>query len=259
MPKRRLEGPRAIISGQAGVAVFVDGPRICNYRRMGEEEYHPCRVEDVPYLIGDASDTIVVTGKSVAQADRILENEWKNDRALHLILILIDGGAHLQAKRVAADSLEDMLTTPTVHQFVRHRLYARGVPAAADLDEAVRMSSEYGGKIVWGMLVELRKHQPSIERVRERWELLDIILFGTVHEKRYFEQVAIEEGMFFGLCVNTAGTEVLKKWINNLRLKGFRSRQEILEAWARPFSVERKDVKQETQGSFDEIWARQVQ
>jgi hypothetical protein len=257
MPKRRSLGPRAIISGQAGVVVFVDGSKSCNYRRVGEAEYHPCRAEDVPYLVGDASDAIVISGKSAAQADRILENEWKNDRALHLVLILIDGGAHLRAKRIAADSLEDILTTPTVYQFVRHRLYARTVPATADLDEAVRMSSEYGGKILWGMLVELRKHQAAIERVRERWERLDIILFGTMHEKRHFEQIAIEEGMFFGLCVSAVGNEVPKNWVNNLRLKGVRSRKEILEAWALPFAVERKDVDQETQGSFDEIWARQ--
>ena len=257
MPKRGPQGPRAIISGQAGVVVFVDGSKTSTYRRVGEEDYHPCRAEDVPYLVGDASDVIVISGKSAAQADRILENEWKNDRALHLILILIDGGAHLRAKRLAADSLEDILTTPTVHQFVRHRLYARNVPATADLDEAVRMSSEYGGKVVWGILVELRKNQAAIGRVRERWELLDIILFGTMHEKRQFEQIAIEEGMFFGLCVNAVGNEVPKNWVNNLRLKPFLSRKEILETWTSPFAVHRKDVAKETQGSFDEIWARQ--
>lgn len=256
MAKRRLQGTKAILSGQAGIVVLMDGSETCRYRRVGEDGFHACRPQDVTYLFGDASDAIVVIGKSPAQICRLLDNEWANDRALHLMLILVDGDAHLRAKRIAAESLEDILGNPTTYQFVTHRFYAHGLPAGADLDDAVQMSSELGRKIVWSMLIEFRNRQAAIKQVRERWELLDTGLFGSVAKKQQFEQIAIEEGMFFSLCKNAASKDEVRNWADNLRLKGFGSRMEILDAWALPFTTQRKDVAHETQASFYEIWER---
>jgi hypothetical protein len=255
MSKRRARNPRAIVSGQAGIVV-MDAPNGCSYRRMGETDFRGCRPQDVSLLLGDATDVLVISGKSPTQISRILENEWANDRALHLLLILVDGESHLRAKRIAVESLDDLLSNPPVMQFVNHRLYARTLPPTADLDEAVRMSNSLIRKTVWNMLVELRRHQPNVKSVRERWALIDPRLFNDALGKSEFEQIAIEEGMFFKLCVDRASSEDVAAWADGLRLRGFSSRREVLDAWTAPFRIQKKTVAKETQGSFNEVWER---
>ncbi len=255
MPKRRPQEAKAIISGQAGIVIFVDGREACTFRRINEENISDCRRQDIPYLLGDCSDSIVVTGKSPIQAYRILENEWKNDRAIQLLLILIDGSSHLRAKRIAVGSLEEMLASATVYQFVAHRLYARPLPKDADLDEALRMSNEQARKQLWGLLTDIRTHQDMITNVRNRWELLDVGLFENDYQgKNEFEQAVIEEGLFFILCTTQVTAEQPNIWSQNHRLRHFRLRKDVLTTWVSPFLTQKKDVMKETQGSFDELW-----
>jgi hypothetical protein len=109
--------------------------------------------------------------------------------------------------------------------------------------------------MLWGLLSDILTRQRIIGQVRNRWELIDIGLFeGGYQGKVDFEQIAIEEGLFFTLCAAPPSAEQLNAWNGNLRLKQFRSRQEILAAWTLPFLTRKRDVAQETQGSFYEMW-----
>ena len=218
-------------------------------------DYRRCRMEDISYLFGDASDVISVAAGSPAQAFRILENEWAHDRALHLILILLDREAHLRAKRIASEALEQFLVVPTTRQFVLHRLYSRPLPASADIPEALRFCVDASGKALWGLLAALRDDQAKIHDVRERWDLLDPQLFGTAREKRLFEQVAVEEGIFFTLCRDRGGIseKALSQWLSNPRLRVFPRRARVIETWAGVLVLERKPPVPVAQMSlFDE-------
>jgi hypothetical protein len=239
--RRRSARPQALLSGQAGVVVFNDGAS-CTCRAIGESDYRQCRLEDIPYLFGDASDVISVAGKSPAQAYRILENEWTQDRALHLVLLLLDRDAHLRAKRIASEALEEFLVVSTTRQFVIHRLYSRPLPSSADVSEALRLCMEASGKSGWGLISTVREDQSRIRHLRERWDLLDLHLFGTARDKRLFEQVAVEEGMFFSLCRDPASMteKALSQWASNPRLKKFSRRGKVIETWAAPFVGQRK-------------------
>lgn len=252
-PRNRSARPRALLSGQAGVVVLIDGAS-CTCRAIGEIDYRHCRIEDIPYLFGDASDVISVAAKSPAQAFRILENEWAHDRALHLILILLDQDAHLRAKRIASEALEEFLVVPTTRQFVLHRLYSRPLPASADVPEALRFCMDANGKAVWALLATLRDDQAKIRDVHERWELLDLHLFGTAREKHLFEQVAVEEGMFFSLCRDPGGIteKALSQWLSNPRLKMFPRRGKVIETWAGSVPQRKPPTLAAQMGLFDE-------
>jgi hypothetical protein len=251
---------RALLSGQAGNVVLIDGAS-CTCRSIGETDYRRCRIDDISYLFGDASDVISVAASSQAQASRILENEWSHDRALHLILILIDHGAHLRAKRIASEALEQFVAAPTTRQFVLHRLYSRPLPASADIPEALQLCMDASGKAMWGLLATLRDDQDKIRDVRERWELLDLHLFGTARDKLFFERVAVEEGIFFTLCRDPESItdKALSQWLGNPRLKRFPRRGKVIETWAGAFVRERKPPKREAQMDlFDEASSVQL-
>jgi len=236
MPRRRSPQLRALLSGQAGVVVLLNGST-CLFRRVGEVELQPCRPDDISYLFGDATDVISVVGKSMEQAFRILESEWTHDRALHLTLILLDRDAHLRAKRVAAEALEELVAVPPTRQFVLHRLYAWPLPASADVADALEFCRDTRSKVLWGMLVTLREDQPQIRTVRDRWDLLDLQLFGTARGKHLFERMAVAEGMFFSLCHrgDRVFGDLIPQWLNNPSLREFASCKQVLETWAGAF------------------------
>jgi len=238
----RRPRPKGFLSGQAGTVVLIEG-QTCMCRRMGEAEYRPCRREDIAYFFAEASDVIAVSGKSPEQAYRLLEHEWTLDRALHLTLILLDRDAHLRAKRIATERLETFLNAAETKAFIVHRLYARPLPASADVPDALRLCIESSRKTVWGMLTVLREDQQRIIAVRERWERLDEQLFGGHSEKRCFEQIAIEEGLFFAL----ARAHPVQRWFTNPRVKKLQYCERVINAWAPPLLAPPKVLPQSEQ------------
>lgn len=231
---------KAILSGQAGLVVLVQG-QSCTYRQIGDSEYRQCRRQDIPYFFADATDVISVSGKSTEQAYRLLEHEWTLDRALHLTLILLDHNAHLRAKRICAHRLEALLATAESKAFIVHRLYAAPLPGSADIAEAIRLSVENSSKTVFAMLTALRDSQERISVVRERWERLDDQLFGGFPEKRVFEQVAIEEGIFCALARGIA--EPIEQWLSNPRVRKFSYCERVIHAWSDPLVIPRKEPR----------------
>jgi hypothetical protein len=254
MPARKRHEMTAIVSGQAGIVVLFTRTKI-SCRRISAPEYVPCHRRDIPYLFSDASDVISIAARSPTQAFRILENEWANERTLHLILIILDHESHLRAKRLASETLEELLVVPTAQQFVLHRLYSQPLPQCADMVEALALAQESRAKVLYSVIATLREDQPKVREIRERWDQIDPMLFGDFEVKRSFEQVAVEEGLFFSLCRNDSklSVEVVASWLSNPRLKDFENHDRILQLWVEPFVQSRKAVRPATQlDLFDE-------
>ena len=243
----------AIVSGQAGIVVLNKGLK-CLARRISTPEYQPCVRSDIPYLFSDATDVISMQGKSPEQAYRIMESEWEKDRCLHLLLILLDASAFLYARRLASENLDGLLHSESTQTFVHHRLYARPLPASADLTWPLELAQDNGAKLLWHLLMSLRQAQSRIKDVRERWEALDSSLFGDYSAKHLFEQTAIEEGLFFDLCRTTTrfGTELTTTWMTNPRFKEFRNSSDILSVWTQPFLQPRPEPQRAVQWSLFE-------
>jgi hypothetical protein len=238
----------AIVSGQAGLVVLVNGSK-CSCRRIANPEYQLCERGDIPYLFADASDVISIDAKSPEQAFRILEHEWANDRCLHLLLILLDRASHLYAKRLASAALEKLLLSETAQQFVLHRLYARPLPPSADPSSALALAQETGLKLVWGLTTRVREDQARITAVRARWDSIDPGVFGNFDGKSVFEQVVIEEGLFFALghIEQARAKDLPAGWLTNPRFKEFENSEQVLMAWVEPFLPGRIEVKTATQ------------
>ncbi|WP_321476171.1 hypothetical protein [uncultured Paludibaculum sp.] len=239
---------KAILSGQAGVVVVQDGST-CWSRRVRDDQYNECRLEDIPFLFADCYDLMSVASTSPAQAFRVLENEWTHDRALQLVLILLDSDAHLRARNMAASGLEKLFSKETAQQFVLHRLYAYPLPKGADLIGALEFCARESCRIARDLLFTLRDDQQNIVAVREHWNRLSPELFSTSSEKSLLEQIAIEEGFFYGLSSSKSRLlgEMISQWVSNPRLRGFGNRKYIIEIWAKPFLSRPKEPTREQQ------------
>jgi tetratricopeptide (TPR) repeat protein len=186
---------KALISGQAGIAVLIDG-EACSSIEVHSSGPVPRATRDLAYLLGDATDLVELEGISTDDAARELEAAWSKDRSLHLALIALDREAARENRESAVACLSGMLKDSRVTDFVRNRLYAASLPPSADLPSALRLARSSGSTRIADVLEEVQANQELIRRSRLAWDALRPDLFGGIAEKERFGFVAVESGMF---------------------------------------------------------------
>ena len=186
---------RALISGQAGIAVLIDG-EACSSIEVHSSGSVPRAARDVAYLLGDASDLVELEGISEDDAARELEVAWLKDRSIHLALIALDREAASENRRSAVVCLSDLLKDSPISDVVRNRLYAAPLPPSADLPGALHLAGSSGSTRFAGVLEEVQADQDLIRRSRLAWDALRPDLFGGTTQKERFGFVAVESGMF---------------------------------------------------------------
>jgi len=186
---------RALISGQAGIAVLIDG-EACSSIEAHSSEPVLRAARDVAHLLSDAGDLFELEGISKDDAVRALEAAWLKDRSLHLALIALDRESASENRQSAVECLSELLKDSPVRDFVRNRLYAAPLPPSADLRGALHLAGSSGSTRFAGVLEEVRADQELIRRNRLAWDALRPDLFGGIAEKERFGFVAVESGMF---------------------------------------------------------------
>jgi tetratricopeptide (TPR) repeat protein len=186
---------RALISGQAGIAVLIDGEEYSSMEVHSLESV-PRAARDVAYLVGDASDLVELDGVSRDDTARELDLAWRKDRSLHLALIAIDGEAARENRLSSAKCLKDLLRDSPITDFVRNRFYAAPLPATADLPGALELAGSSGSAEFANVLRQVSADQELIRRNRVAWDALRSDLFGGAAEKERFGFAAVESGMF---------------------------------------------------------------
>jgi hypothetical protein len=224
---------RTLVSGQAGVAVRIDGSH-CAAVRLGSPREIPCSPRDLAYLFGDAADIEETTLRLEVAVDR----QWRQDRGLHLILILLDSAAEPEARREAAECLEELLAAGNVHRFVHTRMYVAPLPPNADPSGARALAGSSATRI----LEDVIARQAGIARARAAWDSLPDSFLGGPDGKRRFAQALVNYGAFYLLAhVGSADKEF---WIRRLadRFKldaAFRASivQDVLAEWVERFAA----------------------
>lgn len=195
---------KALISGQAGIAVLIEGKEYTSIEVDSMEAVRRAE-HDVPFLVGDASDLIELDGTSKDEAARKLKSAWLKDRSIHLSLIALDCEAASRNRQSAVECLSDLLSELSVADFVRNRLYAAPLPPSADLSRTLDLAESCGSTKFASILKEVRTAQEPIRRNRLAWDALRPDLFGGVAEKERFGFVAVESGMFRLLALGQSG------------------------------------------------------
>ena len=143
---------QAMVSGQAGLALLVDGDAMWSVEIDEPTRRVPRRRADVPHLFDGVTDLARLDGVTEASVVETLERAWRNDRALRLILILLDRGAGDELRASVVESLDDSFLVAGACAFVRTRLHAAPLPVESDLPGAIRRAEDAKESRLAGLL-----------------------------------------------------------------------------------------------------------
>lgn len=234
-----------LISGQAGIAVLIQGDTVTSYSLDEPEFSVPQSSSALPYLLADATDVLEFKELSLSEIHSQLDTAWRKDRILQLTLILLDAGDEPETRIAAAECLEELLNLKDLEEFLFNRMCMAPLPDIADIAGAKRYAVDGGLGLVSKMLGRLDDDQHRIAHCRQAWNNLSPELFKSPDAARAFESAAVTAGAFRRFV--QAGSD-LKRFdsalIESLKdLQGFPNFRQVLLHWTKSFRPDRAEPK----------------
>ena len=130
---------KAFVSAQAGVAVLIDRGAMQSIT-LDDDTLVQRQESDLPVLFNGVSDLRQVDCRSTNELSMELESAWAKDRALHLVIIVLDQEEERDLRNDAAECLEELITKPGVRDFIANRLYSVPLPAVVEVDDALNIT-----------------------------------------------------------------------------------------------------------------------
>jgi hypothetical protein len=230
---------QAIFSGEAGVALLVDGETLSSIHAGRTDEVIRRARRDIPYLFGGASDLELVEQVELPQVAHRLEIETAKADALQLALILLDRQLSPDTRRDAAAELKDLQQIEGVTEWVEGVLYARPLPVTADLPGAFSCCSGDAAP-VRGLLRRLSARQKEIREVYCAWEQIPARVFGPDKDRQPALAAAVRGGLFRDLVLSRAAKISLDTFYLRSLVKPWwavvRNHGRILREWLSPLS-----------------------
>jgi tetratricopeptide (TPR) repeat protein len=184
----------ALISGQAGIAVMIQGNEVSFFRTDLPSQELQCSPESIPYLLAGANDVAEVKATAKGEVLARLNLAWRRDRALQFVLISLDRFEADEDRMLAIECLEELFSDTKVYEHVGDRLYLAPLPP--DSDPVGALSFARSSPQVGRFLTELQDDQAQIRRFRTAWDDLPLSLFETESAKREFREAAVASGAF---------------------------------------------------------------
>ena len=162
----------ALISGRAGLALVVDGPRLATIHAADPGVMVDRQPSEFRWLVGEAQDFEPFENVSPKEiADQLLQAQDRED-GLQLALILLDPEMSDDIRSEAAQELEELLGDQELLQELEGVLYAEPLPEPADAVGGLALARAAAGRAVVEFLERLAHHQPAIREVREAWHAI---------------------------------------------------------------------------------------
>ena len=225
---------KAFVSGQAGMAAVVDGDETTFVRldphggTLAVDPRYACSA------LNDADDLVELPITFQTSVPDLLDLAWRNDRALQLFLIWIDGREGDETVELAAKAIEDLFRDKNVRDFVENRMYGSPLPPSVNIPRA-RAGAD-SKLLVAEVIATLDRAQSAVRRCRESWDNLDTEMFGGATSKALFRQAAIDSGIFraFALAANDRSrlADVVDFCHDVPELKGYPQARKVLSRWA---------------------------
>lgn len=222
----------AVISGQAGVALLIEGDHLASIHAGRSEEPVRCSPGEARFLLGDAKDLQFVEDAELAEIARQLEKETARVDALHLALILLDKTLDEGTRREAAQELDDLLADDNAAEFVENILFSKPLPEEADVACACVEPLE-GASKTKTLIERLSSSQQGIREVYGAWLEIPLELFGSEDEREQFLRDSARMGISRGLVLAEglpARYDLLGKVPLQVKWRSPRYR-EILDTW----------------------------
>jgi tetratricopeptide (TPR) repeat protein len=251
---------KALISGQAGVAVLLHGGRVQSFHLDGPEGLDRRR-EEISQIFGDCTDVVVVDDIELEAVPTRLELEWAKQRCLALCLLLLDVESHVEARQLAVADIEEFLKVPEIASFLHARLFVAPMPDNADLIGAINRAHSQNATSLVGILEEVGVNQEEIDRCRSSWDALPAQTFRDESIKEGVAFALVQAGAFHRIVTTAAekrGALLLKilvqpqfqqwrvgltTWINSLSSRN-RATNRAVDEEEQKGSRRRRPVKQ---------------
>ena len=146
----------AIISGRVGLAIITDEE---SSRTLWLDEAGNVSERIVPdpgTHLREIGDFELLYGVSAEEVEAHLLHSRNCDDALHMLLVLLDGGLSVDVRREAAEVLDELLGDESVAEAVERILYAAPLPASADVERALALCKETALERVMAFVAKLR-------------------------------------------------------------------------------------------------------
>src|SRR6185295_3028955 len=233
----------AVVSGQAGVALLIDGEWLSSFGAGQTAEMTRRSPGEVPLLLGDAKDLQFLEGVELEEVRSRLEQASREVDALHLALILLDESLEPDTRRTAAEELDELLAVDGNLRFVENVLYAHPLPRGADLVGALAACPGNDDRIRH-LLKRLGSLQSVITEVYFAWEQIREGLFDGKHDRAYARSIAAREGFFRDVVVLRAAEGSIDSFLTaaylNASFRKARNDREILRAWLASMSLDQR-------------------
>jgi tetratricopeptide (TPR) repeat protein len=220
---------KALVSGQAGVAVILEKGRATSMRAdsFALTAHGP---HDWPYLLADSDDVVELCNVSIEDVRRELDLASRKDGALHLILILLDRKSSDEGRKQSAPCLEELFSDGVVYRFIENRLFVAPLPGAADLEGALKIARGSNSEKVENLLQEIQRNQDAVRLCRRAWDVLSPDLFGSASKKEGFGFRAVEVGLFRQLAI-LQSSDLSKA--RDIEVPGFPESRDVVVRWIR--------------------------
>jgi hypothetical protein len=226
---------RALVSGQAGLAVVFEEGRAASLRAddsalIARESY------EWPYMLADADDVVELNDVSLEEIKSELSLACRKDGALHLILILLDRESSHEGRKQSAACLEEMFSDEAVRRFIENRLFVAPLPISADIEGSLAIARDQDDGRVNGILQNVRRNQDAVRICRRAWDTLPVDLFGSAPYKEEFAFNAVNAGVFHRLSVMQPAD---RSAALDFEVVGFPNSREIMKRWIREIKAGR--------------------
>jgi tetratricopeptide (TPR) repeat protein len=224
---------KAIISGQAGVAILVHDGNVYTID-VDSDQPVECELADMSHLIGEARDAYWLRDTSRERVVIELEDAWRRDRALQLMLILLDREEVDGVRMEAAECLEDLLAGEQVREQLGSVMYSSPLPDTDAVDESITFAKPSGP--LHTFLRALSASQKSVVEWCMAWEAIPAESCGGPEEKRRLRLRAIRAGAFRVFVEEQGrGDAALMKLLIADQFKGNTRARKVLQGWAAQF------------------------
>jgi tetratricopeptide (TPR) repeat protein len=233
----------ALISGEAGVALLLDGATLRSLHLDDIAEPVVRRQEELRLLFGDARDLQALESVTQDEVAARLKAAAARIDGLQLMLILLDPELTTDTRLTAAAEAEELFAQSGTVEAVESILYAEVLPADADPAGALALCSE-GAPLAAHLVNQLVARQALIAEARNAWQEVPPAVIGTPEDCDYVQSVFVREGLFRSLVLLRETRRQVADFrlgaLLNPEVKKLRNHREILRCWIEPFHQERE-------------------
>jgi tetratricopeptide (TPR) repeat protein len=226
---------KALISGQAGVALLYDREGIRSVEIDTPGQFTERTEAEASWFLRNLTDLQSLDDVTQERVIEELESAWTRDRAMHLLLLLLDRNQDADIRQSACECLSELLPATNV-DYLANYFYAAPLPKNSDLRGAIQFARGNHCFNVEEFLLVLEADQDEIARRVAAWTALPLDLFGGDEDKENFRLAAVKAGAFRMFVTERFKSDyALLQVLASPEFRGKSKDRRIFMEWAAPF------------------------